>query len=256
MKRVISSFLSVCLIFTCLVGCSSSGDEPQYCDQKFLTALTKGLSARWDTVATNNETEEDYRSRLVSVELDKLEDFVSQPFEDTKLQEKAVSYINLLKDQEEALTYVNVDYEKYAEMWQEAYDARSLAIVDFINEYELTFPAKYEDTVKEFMTNAKLVEERQQLDAQVQQMADAIVFELASKSYGWADYEAITENITDKTFEFFGVDISLLDADGVILESAYASVDNFSPGQKAKLEFSTDTAFESYKIVPDYYVAE
>ena len=87
-------------------------------------------------------------------------------------------------------------------------------------------------------------------------MADTIVFELVSKSYGWADYEAVIENITDKTFETFNVDINLLDADGIILETAYAWVENFAPGKKAKLEFSTDTAFESYEIVIDYYVAE
>ena len=87
-------------------------------------------------------------------------------------------------------------------------------------------------------------------------MADAIAFELVSKSYGWADYEAVIENITDKTFETFNVDINLLDADGIILETAYAWVENFAPGKKAKLEFSTDTAFVSYEIVIDYYVAE
>lgn len=256
MKRVIGTFLAVCIIFGGLVGCSSSDEGPKYCDQEFLTALTKGLSARWDTAAKEGETEEEYYSRLVATELSKIESYASQPFEDTKLQEKAVSYINLLKDQEEALTYINVDYIKYNEMWEKAYNARSLAIVDFINEYELTFPAKYEDTVKEFMTNAKLVEKNQQLESQVQQMADTIVFELVSKSYGWADYEAVIENITDKTFETFNVDINLLDADGIILETAYAWVENFAPGKKAKLEFSTDTAFESYEIVIDYYVAE
>ena len=256
MKRVISLLLALCLIFGCLAGCSSSDDEPQYCDQEFLTALTKGLTARWDLDQKVDETEEEYYSRLVSAELNKIEEYASQPFEDTKLQEKAIAYINLLKDQEEALTYINVDYLKCDEMWQNAYDARTVAIADFINEYELSFPAKYDDTIKEFMTNSKLVEENQQIEAQVQQMADAIVFELASKSYGFAAYEAIVENVTDRTFEYFALDINLIDADGIILETTYASVNNLAPGKKAKLEFYTDTAFESYEIVVDYYLGE
>ena len=46
----------------------------------------------------------------------------------------------------------------------------------------------------------------------------------------------------------------MLDADGVIVDTEYVYVNNFSPNQKAKLEFSTDVEFEKYEITADYYI--
>ena len=57
----------------------------------------------------------------------------------------------------------------------------------------------------------------------------------------------------DKTFESFSLDINLFDSDEIIVDTEYASVSNFAPGQKAKLEFMTDVDFVKYEVSWDYY---
>lgn len=87
-------------------------------------------------------------------------------------------------------------------------------------------------------------------------MTESIVFNKVKTSGNYSYYEAVIENITDKTFEYFSIDINLLDVDGVIIESNYCSVNNFEPGKKAKIEFSTDAKFEKYELTSDYYVKD
>ena len=258
MKHRFWIILVLCALMTvCLFGCSNTSQEEKTYDDAFLSDFVKGLCSRWDYSSQNennaNISEAELYAGLVDKELNVLEKYTGKKFADSLLQERAISYINLLKQQKESLSYYSVDYNKYSELWQVAYNERTQAISAFIKDYGLTFPDKYKDTVEELLTNAKVVDEDEAFNEACQKMVDGINFEIEESSYGYNTYSAIVENTTEKTISSFWIDINLLDADGVIIETQYASAENIAPGQKARLEFMTDKDFASYELNPEYY---
>lgn len=66
----------------------------------------------------------------------------------------------MIKQQKEALKYLQVNYDKYEKLWYEAYDERTKLIVDFVDNYGLTVSDKYKSTLDDFKTNAQEVEDK------------------------------------------------------------------------------------------------
>ena len=249
MKKV---FSLICMVMCCLILFGCSNEEKVY-DQKFLSDFKKGLMDRWDLTNEIEFTSRETGEKFVDAELNCIEEYSTKRFEDTKLQEKAIVYINLLKQQREALTYYDVDVEKYSELWDEAYEKRSICIIDFIQSYNLEFSDKYRINVDEFILKAKKVKEDELLSKQIEEIKESIEFKKVKQSGSYGYYEAIVENVTEKTFDSFSIDVNLVDAEDVIVESNYVSVSNWSPGKKAKFEFMTDVNFETYELELDYY---
>ena len=71
--------------------------------------------------------------------------------------------------------------------------------------------------------------------------------------YGWKTYQGVVENTTGKDFKTFTVNINLKNAEGVIVETMYDDVSNFTNGSKAQLEFYTDKDFASTEVVVNWY---
>ena len=117
MKKILIAILSLSFaIGICgLFGCSSSStEEVHYADQDFIQSMSKGLEARWALTDQKNpdetETIKDMQS-YIQAELDQLTQYESATFEDTKLQEQALRYINVLKDSYENVNYALSDTE-------------------------------------------------------------------------------------------------------------------------------------------------
>lgn len=271
-KRMVAIVLLFMFVLVSVIGCggkkedSAKKEEKEVAaDETFMKDLAKALEARWalsdkydsmDKYANaeigseeHKESYEDY----VSAELDILEKYQTEKFEDSKLQEKAIQYINLLKQQKEACDYITVDYEKYDELWYDAFNKRTQMIVEFVNDYKLKVSDKYEDTLKDLTLNAQQVNEENEKEGKVQALIGSIEFALAEDDgYGWKTYNAVVENTTDMNFSYFGLDINLLDQDDVILETTYANVSNWNSGQKVKFEFTTDKEFVATQVTGEY----
>lgn len=117
-KKILLLFAVFCLAVS-IAGCSSSKDD--YCDKDFLSAMSKGLNDRWkdtsgDDVVPGTDEQKEAFSKIVSNELNNIKDYKDKKFEDSKLQELAIKYINILQDQKDALDYVTVNYEKYEDL--------------------------------------------------------------------------------------------------------------------------------------------
>lgn len=250
MKKIVAGLLIlVCCIM--LLGCNA--EEKTY-DQNFLDDLKQGLIERWNLSNELLFDSKESGEKFVNAELNYIEKYLTKKFEDTELQEMAISYINLLKKQKDSLKYFDVDYVKHSEAWNNALDERAKCIVEFINLYNLKFPDKFKENVDEFTVRAETVKENETLINQIDEMKKTIQFEKVEQSYDYSYYEAIVENTTDKTFDYFSLNINLIDSNDVIVESTYASVDNWAPGQKTKFEFMTDAQFEKYEYEIDYYI--
>lgn len=257
-----------------LFGCGASNtsnteknnNEEQYADEEFIKSLSKALEKRWDLSDKQEEQEKaddkkvqmgsDEHKKLyisyVDAELPELENYKDAKFKDSKLQEKAIQYINLLNDQKTALDYIQVDYKKYLQLWGKAYNQRTQLIIDFVNDYGLTVSEKYSQILKDLMLNGQEVTKAEDNKALVKTMIDAIKFEKVEDSHGYKKYQAVVENTTGTDFSSFQLSINLLDKDGVIIDTTYASVSNWNKGQKVRFEFSTDKDFTSTSIVGSY----
>lgn len=255
MKKIVILLL-VFVISIIGIGCSNS--EPETYDQDFLKSISTGLEERWklndeyDKLIKDEKLSEkegiEYYKKFVKVELDNVEKYKDLNFEDSKLQELAISYINCLKQQQEALEYVNSNFEKFQSLWDEAYKERSKIIANLNENYELTISDNYKDTLQDVDKVSTQTKEYEKIEEKVKNTK----FKMVSSSYGWKDYKAIIENTTSCNFEYFSININLIDKDGVIVESTFASVNNWKAGQKAKFEFSTDKDFETMSYELDY----
>ena len=129
MKRIIT-FALACMMIVSLAACAAQqpqeSAQPQYCDEAFLEDFTAGLMARWDlndkadSAENKDKSERELRTEYVHAELDLLEPYRTGQFQNAKLQEQAIAYINLLQDQLDALDYFNVDINKFLDLWEEA----------------------------------------------------------------------------------------------------------------------------------------
>ena len=268
--------LASCMIGTGLLftGCSGNQQESKqeeeihYADEDFVKDMAKGLEARW-TLNEQDESKEgydaidlqssEYKDMMISyinAELDCIGKYKDEKFEDSKLQEEAISYINLLNDHIEICDYIPVDYYgKYLEEFQPIYDGRSKIIQDMADNYGLTVSDKFQSNLDEFKTNSKLVQEKDAQEQAIDSMLSNITFEEVPDEYAgdWKTYQGVVENTTGSDFSTFAVNINLLNADGVIVETAYDQVSNFTNGAKAQFEFSTDKEFTSTEVTVQYY---
>ena len=256
-KSIFIVLLVTVFSISMLAACSSSSDEPSYSDKAFINSMAKGLEARWAIIDKNGEghedTVQDYKD-FIQAELDQVEKYQSAAFEDTTLQEKALAYINVLKESMENVDYAfsDTDYQK----WSDIYDKRTIMIKDFVDNYGLTVSSKYQDDLDGIVANGKTAGVQSDQKAALESLVAGLQFELVENDYGWKKYEAVLENTTDYDITTMSIDVSLLDKDGVILETQYTSADNVAKGQKARLEFSTEQDFDRYELVLDYFEAK
>lgn len=256
------------------IGCSSNGskeskesEELQYADDQFISDMAKGLQARWklndedenkedyDKIALQSSEEKEMMLSYIQAELDCIEKYTDEKFKDSALQENAVTYINLLKKHKEICDYIPVDYAgKYLEEFQPIYDERSKIIEDMVNNYGLTVDEEYQETLDEFKTNSQLVKDQEAMEEAIKNMLNNIQFQMTEDDGdGWKTYQGIVENTTGKDFSNLSVNINLKNADGVIVETTYDQVSNFTNGSKAQFEFRTDKDFASTEVTSNYY---
>lgn len=272
MKKI-ASVLLCCLFTFGLIGCgnkaadtSKENVKEQYADKDFISSLSKGLEARWNLNDKDEQAQkssgkpiqngsDEQKKEFISyadAELTEIDKYKNEKFEDSKLQEKAIKYINLTNDQKSACDYITVDFNKYKQLYYTAYNERSQLLIDFVNNYGLTASEKHSQILKDLVLKGNEITKAEDNKNAVKTMTDAIKFEKVDNSSSWKKYQAIVENTTDIDFTYYDLSINLLDKDGVIVDTEHANVSNWGKGQKAKFEFSSNKEFTSTSIVADY----
>ena len=262
-KNLAIIVMSALFVFA-LAGCGGGSSQPssstqENADALFITDLGKALEARWavtDNPENTTDTidkEKEVMGSAVQAELSILGDYTSAKFEDSGLQAKAIDYINCLKDQQASLDYISIDYTKYDEEWHAAYDKRTQLIKDFVDDYGLTVSEANNETLKELVTNASLVNDKEAKQAAVDKICKSMKFEAVNADEYDHTYAAVVKNSSDVDFKTFSVVINLLDKDGVIVESTYGTVNNWGSGDKAKFDFWYDGDFSKIKVKSDYW---
>ncbi|CAO1653760.1 hypothetical protein NYA9BBAC_02554 [Salinibacterium sp. NYA9b] len=267
MRIFAPAITALCLI--ALTACSGTNPspEPASADQAFLEDVTSGWVDRWDFLDTPeqdldpndsgyDEKFEQQMQAAIAIEIDKVGGYTSMPFEDDSLRTRAVDYVDLLGESKDALQYLNVDYLKFDGLWRDIYDRRTVAILDLIDTYSLELPAEYQDITDEMRTNANLAEERASFESSISSVVCDLEWEMAGESYGWFDYESAAKNTTGTDIDNLSLTLSLLDENGVNVDSSYASVSSWRADQTAMLEFSSQSEAGEIDIAVDWTTAD
>lgn len=262
-KKIIALFACMLLalgIVGCSGGSSSSGSEENYIDSTCMGVIASGWEARAalnDKITAETMLDDaKYGAALqeaIDAERNIVGDLKNQKFKDSKLQEKVLSYLNNLDEQYElAGDMDSTDLDFYTK-WDTKYNERCSILKDFYDNYDLKVDDKYADDFKEVLTNGKSAQAKTAQKEAIDALVSAATWDVADDGYG-TTFTAIIENTSDYSFEDVGIIVSCYDADDVKVEEAYASVNSWAKGEKAKFEaYSGETGITRYEAAADYY---
>jgi len=260
MKKAIILFFAGCLAVFC--GCAHQDFEPNesqeseivYADQEFIGALSQALQARFDFADAVDETTAESLAETVSVEIEKLTPYKTRQFEDAKLQEKFLSYLNLLEESKELTKDMGVNDDTFYNDWDSLYNERTVMLKDFVDNYGLTVDAAHQETLDDLLRRGQAVEKADSERDAVEQLAASLNFDKASDEEGlFFTYTAIGENDTELNLEDVSLVLALYDEDGVKVEETYAGTNSWPKGEKVKFEAMSDVDAAEIKVSLDYY---
>lgn len=203
---------------------------------QFLSTLCKSWEARWGQ-SGYGKTEEEIYEENTAIELDMISSFYDAKFNDDKLGEYARQYIDLLNEAMDSLKSYTVDYNTFYKKWNETYRKRTILIKKIVEEYGLTVDKQYQDTLESVLQDAVAAEELEKMRQSIQDMVSNFDLTYTTNEWGLTTYKLSMENTTAYTFDYFYVDINILDADGNIISTGNGSqVTNWMPGQKANVD--------------------
>ncbi len=87
----------------------------EYCDDMFLLELSKSIAEEFDGGIAEGESELEYYTGLINSQLNKLSSFADGTFEDERMGNQAVAYIQMLQQKKEALALYDTDRERVGE---------------------------------------------------------------------------------------------------------------------------------------------
>lgn len=258
MKKFLGVLLVTLTIFT-LGACGSSESTtestgPNYADSEFLEAFSSGLEKRWSfTDAETDLGERELLTQAIEIEKEHLNDFKNRPFEDSKLQEKAISYINQLDEGLEVLDTYGAD--SFYQNWDSYYAKRTQTILAFTENYDITFSDEHSSTINEMKAHGKEVQEAADNKAALESLFQNVVFEYEPTEYDddYKYYVAIIENNTGFDISSIDATVNIIDSDDVVVDNQYIFAENWKDGQKFRFDFITDKEVAKQDIQVKYY---
>lgn len=231
-------------------------------DGHFMRALSRGLMGRWE------KNEEDTSNGLLGedptaykeyceIELNEIKSFYDMEFENPELGQDSKIYIDMVNNALDSLKYYTVDYGSYYELWSEAYAERTMLIKKFVENYGLVVDSKYQKTLDDLLIDAMGAEAQVSLKNTIRDMTKEFQLTSSTDEWGYISYRLQMTNTTEYTFDYFYVEISVLNSEGKIVNSGSASqVSSWQPGQEAEVDayLPSDETVEGMNIqyIPHY----
>lgn len=217
-------------------------------DGKFMMAAYEGLTKRWDIVAKhekqgNNVEDPKLYEQYCNAELGMIESFYDQKFENENLKNDARAYIDFLKSAKDSLQYFSSDYASYLAKWNEAYIGRAALIKKFMDEYGLKIGDEYQEDLNSIKAGAAV--------NSIHSVTDSFQLIESTDEWGSMIYKLQMKNTTEYTFEYFYVDIALLDQNGKIVGTGQSQqIYSWKQGQEAEVEayFNTQNSISGSTI--------
>lgn len=261
--RLLGVFATVVAVMFALLlsGCSGasqgSSSGPDYADDEAMAIIAKGLEARW--AVTDSATYEDNAENLkkaVNAELDVDKALRDRQFEDSKMQEDVLKYINKLDDSLKVLEEYPYDSYDYSEKWSAVYNERTQILKTFVESYGLTVSKDKQSTLDKLLTAGTAAKNKSERDDAINALFEKAEWEKVDKGYGYYEYTATIANSTDYDYKGVSVVLALYDNEDVRAGEAYASINTWEKGEKARFEAGSDIDAARVKAKVDYYTVD
>lgn len=228
-----------------LFGCVQEGptlDQDGYADQGFVEAVAQGLEARWaitDPIEKRGETptEEEF-SEAIQAEKNAVSDYTDVQFKNEELGKYAEQYMSAVSDME------TDDYFAQNERWATGYSARTAALYGINEIVPISVSEESRATLDTLLSDGEAAAVAQEII----ESAEFVQQEPLYEGETYHTYSAVLENTSTIAFSFFQLDISLVDQDGVVVETQNAFTDNWAPGEKHRFEFVSDASFTEIRV--------
>lgn len=225
-------------------------------DRQFMRALSRGLMARWSKSNEDNENglgyeDPDLYSEYCDLELKEIENFYDQVFENDELGKDSRKYIDLVKEAKDATKFYTVDYNTYSTKWSNVYAKRTMLLQKFVNEYGLVVDDEHQNTLDDLMIDASAAEEQQNIKDSIRKMTETFSISTKEDEWGYKTYKIKLKNTTERTFEYFYVDINVIDENGNIIGNGnMGQIESWKPGQEANTDvyFDEDISFDGCNL--------
>lgn len=262
----VSTMVLALMLTACSTSSQSDGSgapgsaKAQTADATAMDTISKGLVARWELNDKHEAEGEGEGAKLanlkeaVQAEIDADATLRDATFEDQKLQEKVVSYLNALDDHIEAMDGASADVLAYTSTAGKIYNKRCELLKSFVDDYGLSVPEKHQDKLDEFTANGKAVQAKAKIEDELASVLSAATFEKEQKEYSnYFEYSAVLENTTGHDLKNVSITLALYDADGVRMKEVSAYSNTWTAGEKARFTGSGDFDAASVKAEMQYY---
>lgn len=255
---IVACLSAVLGLSACSGGTKSGSSEVKYIDSEAISTIAKGFEKRSDFLESKeyDSTSNKSLKKAVNIEIENDEALKDGKYKDSKLQETVISYLNTLDDSIEVLDNCSQNDADYYTKWDEVYKERSVLLKTLVRDYDLTVGDKYEDILDNIVATGNGVEKENKAKDELQAMLDAATFDKSDDGYGWYTYTATVENTSQNTYKNLSVVLAMYDSEGVRGEDGYASANTWAPGEKIKLETSSDVDAAQIKTEIEYYDLE
>ena len=234
--------------------CIHCGHDERIPDERFNDLVAAGLEERWKLEAElqNRETppegeqapayqrtREDWEA-LFAAEYTRLAPLKEEKFQDKVKEEAALRYITSIEASMDALEHFGTD------RWEDEYfngayweQANALYLVDC--QTPIVVAEAYRETLIDLLNNGEIIN-------MVRPLLDQVLFLNIGTSNAGDKYETTLKNGTSLTFEWFSLDVNLLDGEGEVVQTETIKVINWKPDQKKRFNFTTDQEFASIEV--------
>lgn len=163
-KRVISLALA-CAVALAVSGCGTEknekNDKSAVKDEKqeeCIDTLKAALEERWDVVSGKSFDEDKivYKENP-ETELEKMQKYEGESFEDKDFEKIIQEYIGALKSQVEGAQYVFQDTAQFEELYNvDGYDVRSECVKKLVDKYNFSVDEKYQDQLDDMVSGKRV----------------------------------------------------------------------------------------------------
>lgn len=268
-KKIAILAASAVLSFT-LCACTQTDQQsqeqqaPDYADDEAMAIIADGFENRsvvLDEKSDDSNSEEIVANlkKAVQAEIDTDNQLKSRQFEDSKLQEDVLSYLNLLDDSLDILNNYGYLTTEYSQKWTEIYDKRTALLKTFVDNYGLTVNKENEETLSQMVANGAGVTEKTNRENAIKSLASSISWEWADQGYGIYGYSAVATNTTEYSLSNVSLTLYLYDANNIKTEAS-AHTSSWKAGETVQLQaYGTSSNSEPAARVETeitYYTAE
>lgn len=256
----ISTIIAVVAFMLLLCGCSnsattqSSSSGPDYADDEAMTIIARGLEARW-AITDSKDFEENAENLKQAVDAELVIETLlrDRQFENPKMQEDVLKYINTLESSLEVLEQFPYGSTDYYAKWEAAFNERTAELKNLVEKYGLSVSEANQSTLNELFTAGTAAQNKTERDDAINKLFEKVEFDKTDDGNGFYEYSAVIENTTDYSFEDVGIVLGLYDSDGVRAGETSTSINTWEKGEKARFEATSDIDAKKVKIEVEYY---